>query len=192
MLSCTLVCLIRIEILLPWNLVFTTSSIFQRSTASVQEALCSAPGWGRRRRLGLVERSSLCVLLPLQLSEIKRKKGKKRHRTAEIRGRAQLLFDLPLCCRQRRSKKRGITESTWDVHACKTLSHGMPRARVSGICLPDGHHLFCSRSYGSQTRRQDLVSLSCRFAAAFPPANLPAHQPAPRVDTTLAARLQWN
>lgn len=91
--------------------------------ATVQEPCSSG--------LGLEEAADGTVKLPPCLTSPaivrnKKKKGKKRHGSAEIRGRAQLFFDLLLCCRQRRSKKRGITESTWDGHACKRLSLGVP------------------------------------------------------------------
>jgi len=56
------------------------------------------------------EELPLCLASPAIVRN-KEKKGKKRHRSAEIRGRVQLFFDLPLCCRQSRSKNRGITES---------------------------------------------------------------------------------
>lgn len=78
--------------------------------ATVQDPPCSS-GLGLEEAVVGTAELPPCLPSPAIVRN-KKKKGKKRHRSAEIRGRAQLFFDLLLCCRQRRSKKRGITEST--------------------------------------------------------------------------------
>lgn len=78
--------------------------------ATVQEPPCSSGLGLEEAAVGAAELPP-CLPSP-EIARNRKKKGKKRHRSAEIRGRAQLFFDLLLCCSQRRSKKRGITEST--------------------------------------------------------------------------------
>lgn len=94
------------------SLLLSPLAVFrgQLLQATLQEPLCSSGLGLEEAGVGTAELPP-CLTSPAIIRN-KKKKGKRRRRSAEIRGRAQLFFDLLLCCRQRRSKKRGITEST--------------------------------------------------------------------------------